>query len=101
MQSKNDNLMDVDALMDAKFGKEGTPQREEFRKKAYAYYVGQIIRDARKEEKISQEELAKKVGTNKSYVSRIEHGLIEPTIGTFYRIIDALGMKVEIVRPVE
>jgi ribosome-binding protein aMBF1 (putative translation factor) len=100
MPTKNNDLFDVDKLMDEKYGKEGSPQREAFRNNAYAYYVGQIIRDARKEEKITQGELASKVGSNKSYISKIEHGLIEPTIGTFYRIIDALGLKVEITKPI-
>ncbi|WP_373146319.1 XRE family transcriptional regulator [Bacteroides thetaiotaomicron] len=39
-----------------------------------------------------------KVGTNKSYISRIEKGALEPGV-VFFRIIDALGLKVEIVKP--
>ena len=46
MQKKND-IMSVDAMMDERFGKVGTPEREAFRKEAYAYCVGQIISDAR------------------------------------------------------
>jgi len=92
------NLFDVDALMDEKFGKEGSKEREEFRQKAYSYCVGQIIRDARKEGKITQSELANKIGTNKSYISRIEHGLIDPSVSMFYNIINALGRKIEITR---
>ena len=40
-----------------------------------------------------------KVGTNKSYISRIEKGALAPGVGLFFRIIDALGLKVEIVKP--
>ena len=40
-----------------------------------------------------------KVGTNKSYISRIEKGALEPGVGLFFRIIDALGLKVESVKP--
>ncbi len=39
-------------------------------------------------------------GTNKSYISRIEKGIVDPGISTFCRIIDALGLKIEIVKPV-
>ena len=78
----------------------GTPEREEFRKEAYAYCMGQIICDARKKEKMTQSELAEKIGTNKSYISRIEKGIVDPGISTFCRIIDALGLKIEIVKPV-
>ena len=74
--------------------------REEFRKEAYAYCMGQIICDARKKEKMTQSELAEKIGTNKSYISRIEKGIVDPGISTFCRIIDALGLKIEIVKPV-
>lgn len=85
--------------MDAKFGKVGSPEREEFRKEAYSYCVGQIIYDARKQEKMTQAQLAEKVGTNKSYISRIEKGSIEPGVSIFFRIIDALGLKIDIVKP--
>ncbi len=90
----------VDAILDRDYGKEGTPEREAFRKEAYAYCVGQVILDARKQEHMTQSELAKKVGTDKTYISRIEKGAVEPGVGMFFRIIDALGLKVDIVRPV-
>lgn len=87
------------AVLDKLYGKVGTPEREEFRKEAYSYCVGQLISDARKQERMTQAELAEKVGTNKSYISRIEKGAIEPGVGLFFRIIDALGLKMEIVKP--
>ncbi len=90
----------VDAILDRDYGKEGTPEREAFRKEAYAYCVGQVILDARKQEHMTQTDLAKKVGTDKTYISRIEKGVIEPGVGMFFRIIDALGLKVDIVRPI-
>ena len=62
--------------------------------------MGQIIHDARKKEKVTQEELAKRIGASKSYISRIEKGVIEPGVSTFYRIIEALGLRIEIVKPV-
>ena len=53
MKTKNENLTSIDAIMDEEFGKPGTPEREEFRKEAYAYCMGQIICDARKKEKMT------------------------------------------------
>lgn len=99
MQERN-NIGSFDAILDEKYGKIGTPERDEFHREAYAYCVGQMISDARKQEKMTQSELAEKVGTNKTYISRIEKGVIEPGVGLFFRIIDALGLKVEIVKPV-
>lgn len=96
----NPDIGSMDAVLDELYGKVGSPEREEFRKEAYSYCVGQLICDARKQEKMTQSELAKKVGTNKSYISRIEKGTIEPGVSLFFRIIDALGLRIGIVKPV-
>ena len=100
MQTNDNQLINIDEIMDAKYGKVGTSERELFRKEAYAFWMGQVIHDARKNEKITQTELAKRIGAEKSYISKIENGLIEPGITTFYRIIDALGLRIDIVKPV-
>ena len=98
MQTKS-NIGSFDAILDEKYGKVGTPERDAFHREAYAYCVGQIILGARKQERMTQSDLAKKVGTDKTYISRIEKGAIEPGVGLFFRIMDALGLKVEIARP--
>ncbi|MDR3187831.1 MAG: helix-turn-helix domain-containing protein [Prevotellaceae bacterium] len=92
------DITDISLEMDNLYGKVGTPEREQFRREAYAYYMGQIVHDARKNEKITQEELANRIGADKAYISKIEKGVIEPGVGTFYRIISALGLRVEIVK---
>lgn len=61
MQEKN-NIGSFDAILDDKYGKIGSPEREEFHKEAYAYCIGQIVCNARKQEKMTQSELAEKVG---------------------------------------
>lgn len=96
----NSDIHSMDAVLDKLYGEVGSPEREEFRREAYAFCAGQIISNARKQEKITQGELAKRVGTNKSYISKIENGLIEPGTGLFLQIIDALGLKIEIVKPI-
>ncbi|GHT69283.1 transcriptional regulator [Bacteroidia bacterium] len=100
MNTNENQLTSIDDIMDAKYGKEGTPEREAFRREAYTYCMGQVIHDARKNEKVSQNEIAQRIGVNKSYISRVENGTIEPGVGTFYRIMEALGLRVEIVKPV-
>jgi DNA-binding XRE family transcriptional regulator len=96
----NHRIADYDEVLDARFGKAGTPEREAFRREAYAFYTGQILLEARKEAKVTQLELARRINATKSYISRIENGDIEPGTGTFYRIINALGLRVEVVKPV-
>ena len=96
----NDNqIRDYDVVLDAEFGQVGSAERMAAEEEAYAFYSGQIIRDARKGEKVTQQELASRIGTTKSYISKIENGSMTPSVGTFYRIIGALGLRVEIVRP--
>ena len=95
-KTTNETPFSVSALLDERFGKKGTESRAEAEEKAYTFYTGQIIEDARKKAKISQTELAKRIGSNKGYISRVENGQTEPKISTFYRIMNALGVRVEL-----
>ena len=96
----NSIVLDYDAVLDARFGAEGTPERARAEEDAYAFYSGQILLDARKEAKVTQAELAERTQTTKSYISKIENGVITPSVGVFYRIIAALGMRVEVIKPI-
>ena len=98
MNTNETMIQDYDAVLDARYGKEGSPERIKFEDDAYAYYTGLILRDARKDAKVSQAELARRTQTTKSYISRIENGVIIPSVAVFYRMIAALGMTVEIVK---
>lgn len=100
METNNHKIVDYDEVLDAEFGKEGTPERTKAEEEAYAFYTSQILQDARKEAKVSQQELASRIGSTKSYISRIENGLVMPSVATFYRIMNALGMRIEILKPI-
>ena len=94
----NPNLSSYSAVLARKHGAVGTPEREEFENRARTYYMGLLLQEARKEEHITQLELAKRTGTSKSYISRIENGLIDPTVSSFMKIVDALGLHFELSR---
>ena len=100
MNTKDDMIQDYDIVLDSLYGKEGTEERQKFEEEAYAYYTGLILRDARKEAKVSQTELARRTRTTKSYISRIENGVITPSVAVFYKLIGALGMSIEIVKSI-
>ena len=100
MKTDNKNRS-ISKELDELYGKEGTPERDAFRKEAYAYYTGQIIEQARKDANMTQAELAEKIGTNKSYISRVETGRTEPKVSTFYRIAGALGLYVELTPTIQ
>ena len=97
MQTNNHQIVDYDAVLDREFGTVGTPERALAEERAYDFYSGQIILEARKEARMTQSEVADRINASKSYISRVEKGTIIPSVGTFYRIINALGMRVEIV----
>ena len=99
MQTNNHKIVDYDDVLDAKFGKEGTPERARAEEEAYSFYSGRILQEARKEAKVTQAELAERTQTTKSYISKVENGIITPSVGMFYRIVAALGMRVEVVKP--
>ena len=90
------DIYDVSALFDEVLGKEGSAEREKNREKAWEEYNAQILLDARKNAKLTQEELAKRIGADKGYISRIERGLTIPTVSTLYRIAAAMGLTVEL-----
>lgn len=100
MQTNNHQIKDYDLVLDAKFGKEGSPERSKHEEAAKAFYAAQLLLQARKEAKITQSELAQRVGTTKSYISKIENGMIEPGVGLFFRLINALGLRIDITHPI-
>ena len=93
------DIYDIDAWLDESLGKEGTPEREKNRERAWEEYNAQILLDARKNAGLTQQELADRIGANKGYISRIERGLTVPTVATLYKIASALGLTIDL-RPI-
>ncbi len=83
MKTKNNKITDYSTILAAEYGEHGTPERAKFDEEAYAFYTGQVILDARKSEKMTQSELAEKLCVDKSYISKIENGVVNPSIGFF------------------
>lgn len=79
--------------LSAKYGKDGTESRAAFHEKSIAWYYGEILRDRRKELKLTQQELAERVGTARSYIARVEKGETDILISSFFRIARALGIE--------
>ncbi len=96
MQTNNHQITDYSAVLEKQYGKHGSKERNAFDEEAYAFYSGQILQEARKKAKVTQAELAQRIGVNKSYISRVENGLITPSAASFYRMVNAMGMKVEL-----
>ena len=99
MQTNDHQIRDYDIVLDAEFGKPGTPERIKAIEDAYSFYSGQILHTARKAAGVTQSELAQRINSTKSYISKLEKGHVNPSAGLFFSIINALGMRVEIVKP--
>ena len=97
MNKKEHQIYDISAELSEEFGAPGTPEREQFDDEAYVFYTGQLLQQARKTAKVTQAELARRTCTSKSYISRVEHGDIEPGVGKFWHMNSSLGMRIDIV----
>jgi len=74
--------------LDQRYGEFGSKKRTDFELKAKAFAIGEILREARKEAHLTQEELALKTGTRKSFISRIENGHSDIQLSTLFRIVE-------------
>ena len=89
---------DVTAQLVRRFGPIGSEIWKAEENRAWEEYNAQILKDARREMGVTQAQLAEKIGADKSYISRIEHGKTVPTVSSFYRIVSALGMQVQLTK---
>src|SRR5438046_1747658 len=87
-----------DELLTIQYGKVGTKKRDAFEERAQYFVISETLKDARKEAHMTQEELADKVGTKKSYISRLENGKCDIQLSTLYRIFeDGLGLRINLL----
>ncbi len=96
MSKKKNDIYDVSAELVREFGTIGSREREKAIAEAWEEYNAQILLDARKQAKLTQEELAARIGADKSYISRVERGLTVPSVATLYRMAAAMGLTVEL-----
>jgi HTH-type transcriptional regulator/antitoxin HipB len=101
MKDQNDLIRQTksfDELLDVEYGTIGTQERDEFEQKAQYFVISEMLRDARRAANMTQEELANKVGTKKSYISRLENGNCDIQLSTLYRIFeDGLGKRINLL----
>lgn len=91
------NITKFEDLLTEKYGEKGTPSREKYDSESLAFRLGVMLKEARKEARITQEELAQKTGTKKSYISRIERGKSDIQISTYHKLIEiGLGKDLNI-----
>jgi ribosome-binding protein aMBF1 (putative translation factor) len=91
------NVTNFENLLIDKYGKKGDPARDKFDSDSLAFRIGEMLKEARRDAKLTQEELALKIGTKKCYISRIERGQSDIQLSTFYKLIEiGLGKHLNI-----
>ncbi len=88
MKAKNSNIMTLAEFKDEQYGKRGTTKRDELESGYEQFKLGAMIQEARLEKGLTQEQLAEKCGTTKSYISRIENNIKEVRISTLQKIVE-------------
>lgn len=77
-----------DELLEVEHGKIGTESRNEYEERAQMFIVSEMLKEARKASEMTQEQLAEKSGTKKSYISKIENGKGNIQLLTLIRIFE-------------
>ena len=92
-----ENVTNFENLLIQKYGKKGTEKRDDYDTRSLAFRLGAMLKEARLEANLTQEELAERTGTKKSYISRIERGLSDIQVSTYSKLIEiGLGKNLNI-----
>ena len=83
---KSNRLTTFRDHLDEQYGKNGSLTRTEYEEGFEAFKLGILLQDLRTKEGMTQEELANKCGTTKSYISRIENNASDIRLSTIMRI---------------
>lgn len=84
----------LDEVTDKYIGKKGTEEREEFENELRLDLIGQAIKQARKERKLTQAQLGELVGVQKAQISKIENNLTDARFETILKVFRALNAKI-------
>lgn len=97
MKAKKNKIVTLDEHLDKEYGKRGTKKREKFQMGFEAFKIGVLIQQMREDKHLTQEQLASKCGTTRSYISRIENDASDIRLSTLMRILyDGLGARLNL-----
>ena len=86
----------LDDLLIAEYGQRGSEAREHFEAEAETFCLAECLKEQRRLAGLTQEQLAAKIGTKKSYISKIENGHADVQLSTLFRIFNGLGKRVSL-----
>lgn len=95
--NRNNNTKTLDRFIDEQYGALGTAKRDKLEQGFEAFKIGYLIQQARLGKGLTQEALAEKCGTNKSYISKLENNVKEVRLSTLQKIVElGLGGRLEL-----
>lgn len=98
-QEKKDQIRQcstIEEMLDIQFGPEGTPDREQLEQEIESFILAERLKEERLKAGLTQEQLAERIGTNKSYISRLENGKADVQLSTLHKIFRGLGKRVSV-----
>ena len=95
---KSNNLKSFEEHLNEEYGKKGTKSRDEFEAGFEAFKLGVMLQQLRTKEGLTQQQLAEKCGTTKSYISRIENNASDIRLSTIMRIFqEGFGKQIRLI----
>ncbi len=92
-ETKLAKLSTTNKMLDDKYGAHGTETRNEFDEQSLAWFYGNMLKERRKALKLTQKEVAEKLGRDQSYIARVERGKADIQLSSFFRIASILGIQ--------
>jgi DNA-binding XRE family transcriptional regulator len=97
MTNQEDRIISWNQIKDKVYGQEGTQRRDDLDRDFESFKIGLLLRKAREEKKLTQEQLAQLVEKKRTFISRLENDGSNMTLKTLYDIVEkGLGGKVQI-----
>ncbi len=92
-ENKLTKLSTTNQMLDMKYGVKGSDSRAAFDEKSIAWFYGNLLKERRKELRLTQREVAEMIGREQSYIARVERGKADIQLSSFFRIAAILGIQ--------
>lgn len=92
-ENKLTKLSTTNQMLDMKYGVKGSDSRTAFDEKSIAWFYGNLLKERRKELRLTQREVAEMIGREQSYIARVERGKADIQLSSFFRIAAILGIQ--------
>ena len=90
------NVTPIEDLIAEDFGEIGSPQRDQFEMECDAFIIGEQLKVERLRAGLTQEQLASRIGTKKSFISRVEKGHADIQLSTLVNLFRGLGRQISV-----